>query len=71
MAYVAPSTRTTGTLITAAIWNQDVVANPIALYAGAMALTGQAAGQFILASSASQLQANADADVKLFIEVFG
>ena len=31
MAYVAPSTRTTGTLITASIWNQDVVANPIAL----------------------------------------
>lgn len=33
MAYVAPATRTTGTLITAAIWNQDVSANPIALYA--------------------------------------
>lgn len=31
MAWVSPSTRTTGTLITAAIWNQDVVANPIAL----------------------------------------
>lgn len=27
MAYVAPSTRVTGTLITAAIWNQDVVNN--------------------------------------------
>ncbi len=33
MAWVSPSNRTTGTLITAAIWNQDVVANPIALYA--------------------------------------
>lgn len=31
MAWVTPSTRTTGDLITAAIWNQDVVANPIAL----------------------------------------
>lgn len=27
MAYVTPPTRTTGTVITAAIWNQDVVAN--------------------------------------------
>lgn len=27
MAWVSPSTRTTGTLITAAIWNQDVVTN--------------------------------------------
>lgn len=31
MSWVSPSTRTTGTLITAAIWNQDVVANPILL----------------------------------------
>lgn len=27
MAYVSPTTRTTGTLITAAIWNQDIVSN--------------------------------------------
>lgn len=32
MAWVTPSTRTTGDLITAAIWNQDVVANPQSLY---------------------------------------
>lgn len=31
MAWSTPSTRSTGDLITAAIWNQDVVANPIAL----------------------------------------
>ena len=31
MAWVTPSSRSTGDLITAAIWNQDVVANPIAL----------------------------------------
>lgn len=55
MAYVAPSTRTTGALITAAIWNQDVVANPIALYAGAMSIASQAALDFIYASSATQL----------------
>ena len=30
MAWVTPSSRSTGDLITAAIWNQDVVANPIA-----------------------------------------
>ena len=33
MAWVSPSTRVTGTLITAAIWNQDVVANPAFLAA--------------------------------------
>lgn len=32
MAWSTPSSRTTGTLITAAIWNQDVVANPQAIY---------------------------------------
>ena len=31
MAWVTPTTVTTGDLITAAKWNQDVVANPIAL----------------------------------------
>lgn len=31
MAWVSPSSRTTGTLITAAIWNQDVVDNPLLL----------------------------------------
>lgn len=31
MAWSTPSTRSTGDLITAAIWNQDVVSNPIAL----------------------------------------
>lgn len=31
MAWVAPSSRTTGTLITASIWNQDIVDNPTLL----------------------------------------
>lgn len=31
MAWTTPTTRSTGDLITAAIWNQDVVNNPIAL----------------------------------------
>jgi hypothetical protein len=33
MAYVAPTSRTTGFLVTATVWNQDVVANVIALAA--------------------------------------
>src|SRR3990167_7221529 len=55
MAYVAPSTRTTGTLITAAIWNQDIVDNPIALRAGGIAIASQAANDIPYASSATQL----------------
>lgn len=31
MAYVAPSTKTTGAVITAAVWNQDIVENVLAL----------------------------------------
>ena len=34
MAWVTPTTRSTGDLITAAIWNQDVVNNPISLTPG-------------------------------------
>lgn len=68
MAYVAPSTRSAGALITAAIWNSDVVANPIALYAGAMGITTQAAGRFIVASTATQLSVNKNAFVKNFME---
>jgi hypothetical protein len=55
MAYIAPTTRAAGALITAAIWNQDVVANPIALFAGAMSIASQAANDLIIASSATQL----------------
>jgi len=55
MAYIAASTKTTGTLITAATWNQDIVANSAALYAGAMALTSQAQYDLVQASSATQL----------------
>ena len=55
MAYSAPSTITTGTLITAAKWNADVVANPIAIYAGAMSVSSQAVGDILYASSTTQL----------------
>ena len=55
MAYNAPSTRSTGDLCTAAIWNADVVANAIAINAGALALASQAVGDILYASSTTQL----------------
>ena len=55
MAYSAPSSRSTSDLITATIWNADVVANPIAIYAGAMSVTSQASGDILYASSTTQL----------------
>jgi hypothetical protein len=55
MAYSAPSTRSTGELCTASIWNADVVANEIAIYAGALSIASQATGDVIVASSATQL----------------
>ena len=63
MAYIAPSTRSAGALITAAIWNQDVVANPIALYAGAMSIASQAIGDLVYATSTTQLGRLADVAV--------
>jgi hypothetical protein len=70
MAWSTPSTRTTGTLITAAIWNQDAVDNPIALRAGAIAIASQANGRVVLASSATQLTTSR-VFPKVFSEVFG
>jgi hypothetical protein len=54
MAYIAPPSRSTGDLITAAIWNADVVANEIAIYAGALSVTSQAIGDILYASSTTQ-----------------
>ena len=54
MAYSAPSTRSTGELCTAAIWNADVVANAIAINAGALSVTSQAIGDILYASSTTQ-----------------
>ena len=54
MAYSAPSTVSTGDLCSASTWNQDVVANPIAIYAGAMSVTSQAVGDILYASSTTQ-----------------
>ena len=60
MAWVTPATKTTGTLITAAIWNADVVANPQALRDGGIAIASQAANEIPYASSATQLTRNAN-----------
>ena len=55
MSYTAPTTRSSGALITASIWNTDLVDNIVALRAGALSIASQAAGDLIGASSATQL----------------
>ena len=47
MAWVPPSTRSTSDLITAAIWNQDIVNNPQALADGAIVITVDGGGSVI------------------------
>ena len=71
MAWSTPSSRATSDLVTSAIWNQDVVDNPTALRTGAIAVTSQAADDFIVASSATQLTRIDMNTVVLFAEVFG
>ena len=71
MAWVTPSNKSTGTVVAAADWNQDVVANPIALRLGGIAMTAQVNGRFVVASSSTQLSVAKNAYVKLFTEVFG
>jgi hypothetical protein len=70
MAWVTPTTRTTGHLMTAAEHNQDTVENPIALRTGALALTNQVQGNFLVAESASQWSAQRDEQLKFFVESF-
>ena len=60
MAYIAPTTRTTGDLVTAVIWNADIVANEIAINAGAIAIASQAIGDLVIATSTTQLGRVAD-----------
>lgn len=54
MAWTNPTTQSTGTLITATIWNTDIVDNLTALRSGSVALTSQATGDVIYASSSTQ-----------------
>jgi len=55
MAWTNPTTQSTGTLITATIWNTDIVDNLTALRSGSLAITSQGANEIIYASSSSQL----------------
>ena len=55
MAYNAPTTRSTNDTTTAAIWNADIVANEIAINAGAISVVSQATGDIIVATSSAQL----------------
>lgn len=71
MAYVSPSTRTTGTLITATIWNQDIVSNSQAgvpdLFTTAgdivYATAADTATRLGIGANATQLQSNGSAPV--------
>ncbi len=54
------STRSTGFFVTSAVWNADLVDNLTTLRAGGIAVTSQAAGDLITASSASQFSRVAD-----------
>lgn len=56
MAYVTPTTRADGYVVDAAEYNKNTVDNVIALRTGALAMTGQAAGEVVVASSSSQLE---------------
>lgn len=62
------STRSTGELITATVWNGDLKDNLNNLYAGTIAIANQANGRIIVASSTTQHSANKNAFVKNFIE---
>lgn len=57
MAWSTPTTRSDGYVVPASTWNQDVVDNPIALRAGSLAITSQAANTLIYGSSTTQLAA--------------
>lgn len=58
MAWTAPTTRATGFLVTAAIYNADIINNLIELRGGGLAISGQAANYVPVASSATQLAAS-------------
>ena len=71
MAYNAPSTRSTGELCTAVIWNADVVANEIAIYAGGLSIASQAANDILYATSTTQLGRLAAGTSGYFLKTLG
>ena len=70
MAWTQPRTWSAGELVTAAIMNTHVRDSQHALRTGALAIASQAADDFIVASSTTQLTRQGSADVKLWMEVF-
>lgn len=70
MAWNTPTTRSTNFLVTAAVWNSDVVDNPVALRGGAIAISGQGTANFVMTQNSAQLSASMDAEAKIFMEVF-
>ena len=60
MAWSTPAPRLTNDLIAAGEWNQNTVNNAIALRGGEIALTSQAVGDLVIATSATQLGRVAD-----------
>lgn len=71
MAWTTIVLVSTGELATAAVQNTQVLGNLNELRTGGVAMTNQANGRFVVASSASQLSPNKNAFVKNFIEAMG
>lgn len=55
MAWSTPTSRSNGYIVPDTEWDKNTVDNPIALRAGEIAISGQAANDLIIASSATQL----------------
>ena len=63
MAWSTPSSRSTGDLITAAIWNQDVVANPIALTPTGVSVVLDGGGAVLVAGAGPSFRLPLSADL--------
>lgn len=70
MAWTNPTSRTTGELITASIWNTDIRDNLIELRQGGVAITSQADTDFITANSSTQLTRMSRAALKILSESY-
>lgn len=70
MAWTSIVLVSTGELATAAVQNSQVLGNLNELRQGGIAITNQAADDFITASSSTQLSRKGSADMKNWIEVF-
>ncbi len=70
MAWTAPKTYVAGAVLTAAELNTYERDNMLALRSGSVAMTGQANGRFVVATSTTQLSAAKQSYVKVFHEVY-